>query len=50
MTVYQKRTIGNSASAETLTTPERRHVVGSLGLVAVDYAENVEAVVENVNG
>jgi hypothetical protein len=48
--MYQKRSVGNSSPAETLATPERCHVVWTLSLVAVNDSENVEAVVEYVNG
>jgi hypothetical protein len=50
MAMDKKRSVCNRLAAEGLATPERCHVVWSLGLVAVDNAENVEAVVEYVNG
>jgi hypothetical protein len=50
MSMDKKRSVCNGLATEGLATPERCHVVGSLGLVAVNNAENVEAVIEYVNG
>jgi hypothetical protein len=49
MAMDKKRRVGNGLATEGLATPKRCHVVGSLGLVAVNNAENVKAVVEYVN-
>jgi hypothetical protein len=48
--MYQRGSVCDWLSAEGHATPERSHVIRTLGLVAVNNAENVEAVIEDVNG